>query len=487
MSNHLNDFNWTFYLYANKDLVKAEINNKEKAEKHFIDFGRKEKRIYNYNNYSKDFDPDLYLAFNKNINNDNNLFFSPLFHWVLYGYKENRIYNLEGAKNILPDFNWVKYLDINKDLIYENINNESKAICHYVKNGKNENRKIISDLNMPNNFNLKDYKINKNLNNIENTNKNYINLNVFKNISNKLDTDFYKKYYNYPDNFTKDKIINEWITKGRFEKKIFFNKFNKNVIKSDFGIAVTIYCDEYTPIERIEATYLFLNSLVINFINNFILILIDNKIDSKLLNFIKNLRSYYKNISIYINKKNYGISISKNICLKILNQIDYLSYYCLLDDDMDIIRNFENYTKNIIINTKIPILSNFNKQFVFKDVYVNNTKLIKTKHYLGNILILKKNALNKYGYFNKFTAKWGDEHLEITKRYLKNTNFRNRACDLQEYIIDSINIGNINTLHLHSCRIDQKEYLINKKEHKRYLKKIKYVDFKFNFNKIKEI
>ena len=271
MSNDLNDFNWKFYLYANKDLVKAGINNKTKAEKHFIDFGRKENRIHNYNNYSKDFDPDIYLAFNKNINNDNNLFFTPLFHWVLYGYNENRIYNLETAKKILPDFNWIKYLYINKDLIYENINNESKAICHYINHGKNENRKIISDVNIPNNFNWEDYKINTNLNNIknyndafihfiENTNKNYINSNVFKNINNKLDTNFYKKYYNYPDYFTKDNIINEWITKGRFEKKIFFNKFNKNIIKSNFGIAVTVYSDEYTPIERIEATYLFLNS-----------------------------------------------------------------------------------------------------------------------------------------------------------------------------------------------------------------------------------
>ena len=348
---------------------------------------------------------------------------------------------------------------------------------------------------MSDKFNWEDYKINQDLNEInnyndafihfiENTNKNYIHPNVFKNIKNRFDIDHYKNVYKI-ENKTKDNIIEDWVNNGRYEKKIFFNKFNKNKINSNFGIAVTVYSDEYTPIERIEATYLFLNSLVLNFIENFILILIDNKIDNKLLNFINELKKYYKNIHVYINKKNRGISISKNICLKILNNIDYLSYYCLLDDDIEIIKNFENYTKNILNKTKISILSNFNKEFAYQEKEINNIKLIKTKHYLGNLLILKKNGLEKYGYFNKFTAKWGDEHLEITKRYLKNTDFRNRACDFREYLIDSIKIGNINTLHLHSCRIDQEKYLVNKKEHKRYLKKIKYVDFEFNFNQIK--
>ena len=199
------------------------------------------------------------------------------------------------------------------------------------------------------------------------------------------------------------------------------------------------------------------------------------------------MKKYYKNINIYINKKNYGISISKNICLRMLCNIPTLSYFCLLDDDIEIVKNFENYTKNIINKTKIPILSNFNKEFAFKEIISNNVKIIKTKHYLGNLLIMKRNALEKYGFFNKFTAKWGDEHLEITKRYLKNTEYRNRACDLREYIHDSLIIGNINTLHLHSCKIEKDLYSVNKREHKKYLKKIKYVGFEFNFNKIKEL
>lgn len=497
MTINLNNFDWKFYLYVNKDLYKAGIDTKLKAENHLRNYGLKENRIYEYDrSIIDDFDSEIYMIFNKDLI-ENNPYFKPLYHWLAYGIKENRIYNIDSAKKSIPNFNWIKYLYINKDLIYQNIDNEKKAIFHYLKHGLLEKREYSTDMNIPEIFNWEDYKLKKDLNEInnyndafihfiENTDKEFIHPNAFKNVKNRFDTDHYISMYNIIDK-NKNKIIDDWINRGRYEKRIFFNKFNKNKINSDFGIAVTIYSDEYTPIERIEATYIFLNSLVLNYIDNFILILIDNKIDNNLLKFIKQLKKYYKNINVFINKKNYGISISKNICLKLLNSIDYLSYYCLLDDDIEIIKNFENYSKNILNKTKIPILSNFNKEFSYQEKFVNNIKLIKTKHYLGNLLILKKNMLEKYGYFNKFTAKWGDEHLEITKRYLKNTDFRNRACDFREYIIDSIKIGNINTLHLHSCKVNQEDYLINKKEHKRYLKKIKYVDFKFNFNQIKSI
>lgn len=499
MDIDLNNFDWKFYIYANKDLFKAGINNKIKAENHLKKYGLREKRLYQYDkSYEDDFDSEIYMSFNKDIDNKVQLsFFKPFYHWIVYGRNENRIYNLESAKKSLSNFNWIKYLYINKDLIYQNIDDEKKAICHYIRHGLGENREFNSELNIPENFNWEDYKINKNLNEInnyndafihfiENTNKDLVHPNVYKNVKNRFDFDTYKDFYDITEG-KKNEVIEDWINNGRFQKKIFFNKFNKNNINSDFGIAVTVYSDEYTPIERIEATYMFLNSLVLNFIDNFILILIDNKIDNKLLNFIKELKKYYANISVFINKKNYGISVSKNICLKILDSIKYLSYYCLLDDDIEIIKNFENYTKNILNKTKIPILSNFNKEFSYHEKEINGVKLIKTKHYLGNMLILKKNMLEKYGYFNKFTAKWGDEHLEITKRYLKNTDYRNRACDFRDYIIDSIKIGNINTLHLHSCKINKEDYLKNKKEHKRYLKKIKYVDFEFNFNQIKSL
>ena len=97
----------------------------------------------------------------------------------------------------------------------------------------------------------------------------------------------------------------------------------------------------------------------------------------------------------------------------------HLDYFCLLDDDVEIIDNFELYTKNIYEKTKIPIISNFNNELKFKNILFNNINLIGTKNYFGNILIIHKDELTKKGYFNKFEYKWGSEHIEITKRYYR--------------------------------------------------------------------
>jgi hypothetical protein len=48
---------------------------------------------------------------------------------------------------------------------------------------------------------------------------------------------------------------------------------------------------------------------------------------------------YFK-LLIYRNKKNEGISKTKNICLKILEYYN-IEYFCLLDDDVEIINETE--------------------------------------------------------------------------------------------------------------------------------------------------
>jgi hypothetical protein len=90
-----NDFHWRQYTYINKDL--QFIKTKKEAIKHYINYGKYEKRKYK-------------------IDNTN---------YKLY---------------IPDDFNWRNYLDINKDL---NIRSKKKAIIHYILYGKNRKYKII--------------------------------------------------------------------------------------------------------------------------------------------------------------------------------------------------------------------------------------------------------------------------------------------------------------------------------------------------------
>lgn len=224
-----------------------------------------------------------------------------------------------------------------------------------------------------------------------------------------------------------------------------------------------------------------------HFIENKIILLIDYEINNDLLKFIEELSYEYQNIDVYINNENFGIAKTKNICLKLLEKYSYLDYFCLLDDDIEIIDNFESYIKNIYDKTKIPLISNFNNEMKFKNIKYDNINLISTKNYFGNILIIHKDELAKKGYFNKFEYKWGYEHIEITKRYLFNTKFKNMAIDFNKYINNSQIINNINTLHLHSLDVEKNLVKINKNLLKKYLIDNSYVDFIFNEYEITKI
>ena len=64
------DFNWKFYLYANPDLKKDNINTKDDAEKHFLIYGNRENRKYKIEQKVDNFDNNiqytyLYINFEK--------------------------------------------------------------------------------------------------------------------------------------------------------------------------------------------------------------------------------------------------------------------------------------------------------------------------------------------------------------------------------------------------------------------------------------
>jgi len=497
------NFNWKFYLYANPDLKKSNIITKELAEKHFLKYGCFENRKYKIEEKSDNFDNIIYYIFNKNNYTNLNTPEESFFHYTLYSSKENIICNYENAIRMYG-FNWIQYLYLNQDLL-ENIFSEKDAFNHFILYGIREKRNYACQKDISLNFNWELYILLYNdLKHINNHNdalthfiKEGINENRFYNIIiNNINFIINKKKYNIQYNINnkdnKEELFyyKHWYEIGKYKKKIFYNKLNKlnkNNITSNFGIAVSIYIDNKTPKERIMASYICLNSIAMHFIENKIIIVIDYKINNKLLKFIKKLSNLYKNIEVFKNNENFGIAKTKNICLKLLEKYDYLDYFCLIDDDIEVINNFELYIKNIYEKTQIPLISNFNYELEFKNILNNNISFIYTKNYFGNILIIHRNELNKKGYFNKFKYKWGHEHIEISKRYLSNTKFKNIAVDFRAYLNNSQIINTINTLHLHSLYVDIDLAKINKCLLKKYLKNDVYVDFILNENEVVKI
>ena len=144
------DFNWKFYLYANPDLKKDNINTKDDAEKHFLIYGNRENRKYKIEQKVDNFDSNIYYICNKHKYNNLNNPEESFFHYILYNNpKEEIIYNYENALKI-SNFNWIQYLYLNQYLLENNIDNEKDCFIHFLKNIKdyknkeNDNKIIIN-------------------------------------------------------------------------------------------------------------------------------------------------------------------------------------------------------------------------------------------------------------------------------------------------------------------------------------------------------
>ena len=117
-----NNFNWQQYVRINRDL---NIVNQEDAIQHYLNYGIKEGRIYNLKNIPEDFDHISYLKCNSDIALLKLNKFECKVHYLQFGIKEGRNYNI---KKLLPcDFNYKDYLQLNSDLKHLN---EDQAISH---------------------------------------------------------------------------------------------------------------------------------------------------------------------------------------------------------------------------------------------------------------------------------------------------------------------------------------------------------------------
>jgi len=156
------DFNPLLYKELNLDLINM---NENQLIEHFIHYGINEKRIYKKEKYEnnqehnenklylpKDFYPEIYKELNFDLSDKNNEQLEK--HYILYGYKENRYYNIP------RDFTLDGYRKFNEDL--KNLNDED-LIIHFFLKGMTEKRLY----KIPDDFEPELYKlINKDLENI---------------------------------------------------------------------------------------------------------------------------------------------------------------------------------------------------------------------------------------------------------------------------------------------------------------------------------
>lgn len=136
------NFIWYEYLDNNADLIVAKIKNKKDAITHYLMHGYKENRILRNK---------LSILLPENFKNDTNLIkknfdteYDVIKYYLKEGYKKYE--NILGTYSLiyLPnDFIWNEYLDNNPDLINEGILTKKDAIRHFINYGYNENRIIL--------------------------------------------------------------------------------------------------------------------------------------------------------------------------------------------------------------------------------------------------------------------------------------------------------------------------------------------------------
>ena len=492
-------FDLDFYLYMNDNLDIEKISNKEMAYADYVK--NKKNRIVQFDKkILEEYDGLIYLLCNKDLQELN--IKNPKFvqyHYIKYGNKENRISKINEIKKILKKFNWIEYVYLNPKLINK-LNNERDCIIHYLLYGIKYNKPYKTDKYICEEFNwiiylnyYHDLNFIKNeekafehyiLNGIDQNRNEWINL---KNILFNIDEKKYKEFNPDLNHFNKEKLIYHWLKNTNDGRVLVINQDKNIIFNNSFCIGISVYSDNSTPKERLYASYNCLNYLFLIINNCNIFIIIDGNILDEHYNFILKLKKIYKNCFIYKNKKNYGISVTKNMCLNILSEQPNIKYFCLLDDDIFIKKNFLNYSIDLINKYNIPILTNFNKGLPYFEDELNDNNLIKSNFFLGNILIFNKKYFEKYGYFREFPYKWGEEHQEFTKRYFKDNKYKNVTIDFRDYLNDEFIVNNISTLHLHSCSVDHQKVKLNKDKYFEYIQKTEYVNFDYQLFEIEEI
>jgi len=312
-------------------------------------------------------------------------------------------------KNDISEFDWKFYIKKYPNLIKNNINNEKKALNHWIKFGKNEGRICNSKNENENNINLE--KLNKYLPNLK-TKK--------PELSDKKICLFNNIYNNFEKiKSTKYKPIHSIEVEYKNIKKV--------------GVVITTHGDNgILTKQAIKSLYKFLP-------NNTYIILFVNESDEKET---KLLKKYFINLNvIYIDdqEKNNGLTGTWNqgidLCFKNSCEVIILSNNDLFIDDSiyHIIKAASDCPKKKlhyfgpVSNNPGP---NNESQYSLSPINCGNKILLKNKN-TGNIWNLNgfflvfpkhsliKNKLNKYHYFDEKFPFSGNE-CEWFRRFRKN-------------------------------------------------------------------
>ena len=149
---NINYFEWDIYLEKNPDLVKNNINTKEKAIIHFKTHGINEKRFINrkmielWENYD-------WIKYKNNYPELNTLDEREVFFHYYFIKKKDTIFKKEEISffekeenqkkyiNLYKNSDWDKYLSNYQDLKDVGIKTNFECFTHYIVHGLNEGRK----------------------------------------------------------------------------------------------------------------------------------------------------------------------------------------------------------------------------------------------------------------------------------------------------------------------------------------------------------
>jgi hypothetical protein len=221
----MDDFNAIIYKKIYEDI--KNLSNEE-AFYHYVNFGKKENRIYKI---PHDFDYSFYKSIYDDLKDYDNKSLEN--HYLFYGINENRIYKFP------EDFDYDKYKLYNENLLSLS-NKELKTF--YIENVIKNKINFI----LPNDFDHKMYKtIYKDLyklnkNELEDHYISYgINEKRIYKLPNDFDHEIYKSLYKHLLNYNNQELENDYLLNGAYEKRIykFPDDFDYNIYRLKYDDA----------------------------------------------------------------------------------------------------------------------------------------------------------------------------------------------------------------------------------------------------------
>lgn len=196
------------------------------------------------------------------------------------------------------------------------------------------------------------------------------------------------------------------------------------------GIAVTTYSSQTTSDERyqvIEDCFKHLNSQIPKEIPIFVIN--DGSNESRLLLLLKKFKSRFHIIN---RSQNGGISRAKNTAIKAMYDFG-CDLMFLMDDDLNVKRDFINFYQKAIEVTKIQHFNYMVRKLhteSWKDIHINSISLHKSPQLNGCFMTLTREMVEVIGYFKILPHRYGHEHTEFTLRAIE-AGFSRRFVDVK--------------------------------------------------------